>query len=170
MLEITDDGRRETDNVAPSVTSIGVSGSPGSGDTSMAFTVNFSEAVGNISTDDFTLVATGSAAGSIASVSASSWTSVNVNIAGISGSGSLKLNLNAGTDIIDGVWTGWIDPMLLPERRERGDLTNSRIIIYAVRPYAWKDQFPKVNAVDPAYSAEIAQKWAGKLRFLSEGR
>ena len=23
------------------------------------------------------------------------------------------------TDIIDGVWTGWIDPMLLPERRER---------------------------------------------------
>ena len=91
------------DNVAPSVTSIGVSGSPGSGDTSMAFTVNFSEAVGNISTDDFTLVATGSAAGSIASVSASSGTSVNVNIAGISGSGSLKLNLNAGTDIIDGV-------------------------------------------------------------------
>jgi hypothetical protein len=56
--------------------------------------------------------------------------------------------------------------MLLPERRERGDLTNSRIIIYAVRPYAWKDQFPKVNAVDPAYSAEVAQKWAGKLKFL----
>lgn len=91
------------DNIAPSASSIVVSGSPGSGDTSMAFTVNFSEAVSNISVDDFTLVATGSAAGSIASVSASSGTSVNVNIAGISGSGTLKVNLNGGTDIIDGV-------------------------------------------------------------------
>src|SRR6516225_5817189 len=72
------------------------------------------------------------------------------------------------TDIIDGVWTGYIDPMLLPERRAAGDLTNSRIIIYAVRPYAWKDQFPKVNAVDPAYAAEVARKWAGKLKFLSD--
>ena len=58
--------------------------------------------------------------------------------------------------IIDGIWTGYIDPMLLPDRRAKGDLTNSRIIIYAVRPYAWKDEFPKVNAVDPAYAAEVA--------------
>ena len=72
------------------------------------------------------------------------------------------------TDIIDGVWTGYIDPMLLPERRAKGDLTNSRIIIYAVRPYAWKDEFPKVNAVDPAYAAEVARKWAGKLKFLDD--
>ena len=47
------------------------------------------------------------------------------------------------TDIIDGVWTGYIDPMLLPERRANGDLTNSRIIIYAVRPWHWKDEFPE---------------------------
>jgi UbiD family decarboxylase len=72
------------------------------------------------------------------------------------------------TDIIDGVWTGYIDPMLLPERRANGDLTNSRIIIYAVRPYAWKDQFPKVNKVDPAYAAEVARKWAGKVKFLDD--
>ncbi len=91
------------DNIAPSVSSIVVSGSPGGGDTSMAFTVNFSELVGNVSTDDFTLVSTGSAAGSIASVSASSGTAVNVNISGISGTGTLKVNLNGGTNIIDGV-------------------------------------------------------------------
>jgi hypothetical protein len=58
--------------------------------------------------------------------------------------------------------------MLLPQRRASGDLTNSRIIIYAVRPWAWKDQFPKVNAVDPAYAAEVARKWAGKVRFLDD--
>jgi 4-hydroxy-3-polyprenylbenzoate decarboxylase len=72
------------------------------------------------------------------------------------------------TDIIDGVWTGLIDPMLLPERRAAGDLTNSRIIIYAVRPWAWKDEFPKVNAVDPDYAKEIARKWAGKVKFLDD--
>jgi large repetitive protein len=91
------------DNAAPSVSSIAVSGTPGSGDTSMAFTVNFSEAVTNISTDDFTLVGTGSASGAIASVSASSGSSVGVTIVGISGTGTLKINLNGGTNIIDGV-------------------------------------------------------------------
>ena len=29
------------------------------------------------------------------------------------------------TDIIDGCWTGHIDPMLTPEKREAGDITNS---------------------------------------------
>ena len=66
------------------------------------------------------------------------------------------------------LWTGYIDPMLLPEQREAGDITNSRIIIYAVRPFHWKDEFPKVNAVDPAYAAEVARKWAGKLKFLDD--
>ena len=57
----------------------------------MAFTVNFSESVANISTDDFTLVSTGSAAGSIASVSASTGSSVDVNITGISGTGKYTM-------------------------------------------------------------------------------
>ena len=70
------------------------------------------------------------------------------------------------TDIIDGCWTGYIDPMLLPERREKGDMTNSRAIIYAVRPYHWKDQFPKVNTVSREYAAKVRAKWEGKLSFL----
>jgi 3-polyprenyl-4-hydroxybenzoate decarboxylase len=71
------------------------------------------------------------------------------------------------TDIIDGCWTGYIDPMVEPARRAAGDLTNSRIIIYAVRPFHWKDEFPKVNAVSPSYADEIRRKWAGKVRFLA---
>jgi UbiD family decarboxylase len=77
-----------------------------------------------------------------------------------------RWNPKTATDIIDGMWTGYIDPMLLPERRKSGDLTNSRIIIYAVRPWNWKDEFPKVNAVDPAKAQEVARKWAGKVKFL----
>jgi 4-hydroxy-3-polyprenylbenzoate decarboxylase len=71
------------------------------------------------------------------------------------------------TDIIDGCWTGYIDPMLPPERREGGDVTNSRMIIYAVRPFAWRDEFPKVNAVAPAYAEEVRRKWLGKAKFLA---
>ena len=48
------------------------------------------------------------------------------------------------------------------------DLTNSRIIIYAVRPFAWKDEFPKVNAVSSEYADKVRQKWSGKLQFLAK--
>ncbi|MGY9006716.1 MAG: UbiD family decarboxylase [Alphaproteobacteria bacterium] len=72
------------------------------------------------------------------------------------------------TDIIDGCWTGYIDPILTPEKRANDDLTTSRIIIYAVRPWHWKDDFPKVNAIDPSYGDEIREKWAEKLPFLKK--
>jgi UbiD family decarboxylase len=74
------------------------------------------------------------------------------------------------TDILDGCWTGNLDPTLPPEKRAAGDFTNSRIIIYAVRPYRWKDQFPKVNVVDRAYSEEVEKKWASTLNFLARHR
>ncbi|UWX03811.1 IPT/TIG domain-containing protein [Pseudoxanthomonas sp. NC8] len=50
----SDTSNATVDNVAPAVSGIVVSGSPSSGDTSMAFTVNFNDPVSNVSTDDFT--------------------------------------------------------------------------------------------------------------------
>jgi UbiD family decarboxylase len=70
------------------------------------------------------------------------------------------------TDVIDGCWTGHIDPLLDPAKRDAHDITNSRAIVYAVRPYHWKDEFPQVNAVPRAYADEIRAKWADKLTFL----
>ncbi len=70
------------------------------------------------------------------------------------------------TDIIEGCWTGYIDPRLPPEKRASDDLTTNRIIIYATRPFHWKDKFPKVNQVSPDYAAEVRKKWAGALPFL----
>jgi 4-hydroxy-3-polyprenylbenzoate decarboxylase len=72
------------------------------------------------------------------------------------------------TDIIDGCWSGHIDPRLSPQERERGDITTSRMIIYAVRPFHWKDQFPRVNAIAPDYADAIRRKWAGQLPFLKK--
>ena len=70
------------------------------------------------------------------------------------------------TDILDGFLGGNLDTMLSPERRAAGDFAQSRIIIYAVRPWRWIDQFPKVNVVEPGYAAEIERKWADTLQFL----
>ncbi len=72
------------------------------------------------------------------------------------------------TDIIDGCWTGHIDPVLDPAKRDAHDLTNSRAIIYAVRPYHWRDEFPKVNQVDKTVADQVRAKWEKKLDFLRQ--
>lgn len=67
------------------------------------------------------------------------------------------------TDIIDGCWSGNLDTTIPPERRIAGTFTNSRVIIYAVWPYHWRDKFPKVNTVERSYKSdrrEIAHKAA----------
>ena len=91
------------DNIAPSVNDIVVSGTPGSGDAAMAFTANLSESVVNISIDDFALTSTGSASGTISSVSAAMGSSINVNVSGINGTGTLRVDLNGSTDVVDDV-------------------------------------------------------------------
>jgi 4-hydroxy-3-polyprenylbenzoate decarboxylase len=72
------------------------------------------------------------------------------------------------TDIIDGCWSGYLDPILSPDKRATGEMTNSRMIIYAVRPYHWKDQFPKVNTVSKEYAEQVRRKWQDKLTFLKD--
>ncbi len=89
------------DTAIAGVSSTAPVGGAQSTDTSVGFSVNFGESVSNISTDDFALGTTGGATGTIASVSASSGASVTVTVSGISGNGSIKLNLNSGTDIMD---------------------------------------------------------------------
>ena len=72
------------------------------------------------------------------------------------------------TDIIDGCWGGYLDPTISPTKRENREITNSRIIMYAVRPYHWKDQFPKVNTVSKEYADQVRRKWQDKLSFLKD--
>lgn len=89
------------DGVVPAVTSTAPLGGAVSTDVSVGFTVNFDESVNNISTGDFALGTTGTATGTIASVSATSGASVTVTVNGITGNGTIKLNLNGATDISD---------------------------------------------------------------------
>ncbi len=68
----------------------------------VTFRVVFSEYVSGIDATDFRVTATGTASGTVAAVSASSGLSVDVEVCGITGSGTLGVEVKeAGTGIID---------------------------------------------------------------------
>jgi 4-hydroxy-3-polyprenylbenzoate decarboxylase len=65
-------------------------------------------------------------------------------------------------DILRRMRTSPADPRLLPEQRKMKDLTNSRMVVDATRPYDWLDKFPRVNAPSP----ESARKGREKFGYL----
>uniref|UniRef100_UPI00227AF889 Calx-beta domain-containing protein n=1 Tax=Algoriphagus sp. PAP.12 TaxID=2996678 RepID=UPI00227AF889 len=100
MDEITyDDPFTVGDSDPAEVTGINLVGSPLSTATSVTYQVDFSKNASNISIDDFTLTTTGTATGTISAVSSGTGTSVTVTVNGISGEGTIRLDLLAGTDI-----------------------------------------------------------------------
>jgi len=89
------------DVTAPQVTSLVFSGTPAINATSVTYVVTFSEPVVNVSANDFVLTTTGTASGNVSSVTAISGTIFNVLVNGISGTGTIRLDLKASTDIAD---------------------------------------------------------------------
>jgi len=67
-------------------------------------------------------------------------------------------------DIIRGARSTPLDPRIPPEERAKGNLTNSRAIIDACRPFHWKDKFPEVNTPDPDLTAKVRAKYGHLLR------
>ena len=62
-------------------------------------------------------------------------------------------------DLIRGFLSTPIDPRMPPERRESRDFTTSRAIIYAVRPFTWKDKYPKVSRTTRELRQEVVEKY-----------
>lgn len=69
-----------------------------------------------------------------------------------------------GIDIIHNAWSGPLDPLISPEARERGEFFNSRMIIYATKPWAWRDKFPKPVGPDLQYKNKTREKWGHILK------
>ncbi|OWW20686.1 DUF4347 domain-containing protein [Noviherbaspirillum denitrificans] len=90
------------DGAGPSVSSINrVSASTTNG-TSVDFTVTFSENVSGVDASDFTLTATGTASGSVASVTAVNGSTYTVKVDTLTGDGTVRLDFNnAGTGVTD---------------------------------------------------------------------
>ena len=90
------------DTTAPVATGITRIDASPTGASSVSYTVTFSESVSGVDASDFSLIFTGSASGSIASVTTLNGQTYVVVVNGITGNGTLGLNLrNGGTGIAD---------------------------------------------------------------------
>ncbi len=61
-------------------------------------------------------------------------------------------------DIVDRCWGMRSDPLLSPEKRARVEITSSKAIIYACKPYHWKDQFPPSLRSSPELLQRVREK------------
>ncbi len=84
----------------PIVQNIKLIGNPVANATTVDYQVVFNESAVNVTTDDFLVTTTGTAMGTVNSISGSGNT-YTVNINGISGEGSIRLDLKSGTNIAD---------------------------------------------------------------------
>lgn len=100
-ITIGDSSNATVDNSAPTVTSIIRVYNELTNAASANYTINFSESITGLDTDDFNLTKTGTANGTVASVSGSGST-YTITVNSITGNGTLRLDLkNAGTNITD---------------------------------------------------------------------
>ena len=63
-------------------------------------------------------------------------------------------------DVIRGLWTQPVDPMMDPADRNRNLIVNSRLIINACRPWERIKEFPPVNKFSPDYRDQILKQWS----------
>jgi 4-hydroxy-3-polyprenylbenzoate decarboxylase len=62
-------------------------------------------------------------------------------------------------DVIKGTWSTPLDPRVDPVERERGNFTNSRLIVDACRPWHWRDRYPPVNMPSPEAMKKAREKY-----------
>jgi 4-hydroxy-3-polyprenylbenzoate decarboxylase len=65
-----------------------------------------------------------------------------------------------GIDIIRDCWDSPCDPLVFGERRMKGDITDTRAIINACRPYHAFKEFPAVATTGPELAAQMRKKFA----------
>jgi 4-hydroxy-3-polyprenylbenzoate decarboxylase len=68
------------------------------------------------------------------------------------------------TDIVRNAWSSPLDPRIPPEAKERGVASHSKLIIEAVKPFAWIDKFPKLSALSQEDARAIEERWGEVLK------
>jgi UbiD family decarboxylase len=63
-------------------------------------------------------------------------------------------------DFLTNAWTSPADPRVEPEQREKGNLTNSRMIIDACIPFHWRDRFPAINRPSEDHARRAREKFS----------
>jgi len=68
------------------------------------------------------------------------------------------------TDIVRNAWSSALDPRIPAEAKERGVTSHSKLIIEAVKPFAWIDRFPKLSALSHDDARAVEAKWGAALK------
>ena len=78
---------------------------------------------------------------------------------------SMETRVDPGSDIeiVQDCWSTPLDPRMPPAKRRSLDHTNSRALIYAVRPFPWKAEFPTVSRVSPTMRQHVLRKYSDLL-------
>jgi UbiD family decarboxylase len=72
-------------------------------------------------------------------------------------------------DIVRNAWSSALDPRIPPDAKARGVTSHSKLIIEAVRPFAWIDRFPKLSALSRDDARATEAKWGEMLRGKAKG-
>jgi 4-hydroxy-3-polyprenylbenzoate decarboxylase len=67
-------------------------------------------------------------------------------------------------DIVRNGWSSALDPRIPQADKDRGMTANSKLIIDACRPFAWREQFPRPSALSIDEARAIEARWMGALR------
>ena len=68
-------------------------------------------------------------------------------------------------EIVDGCWSTPLDPRMSPAKKLAQDYTDSRAICYALRPYGWREQFPKVSRPARELFENVVKKYTDIIPF-----
>jgi UbiD family decarboxylase len=67
-------------------------------------------------------------------------------------------------DIVKNAWSSALDPRIPLEVKDAGTTSHSKLILEAVRPFAWKDRYPPTSALTHEEAREIEAKWGAAIR------
>jgi 4-hydroxy-3-polyprenylbenzoate decarboxylase len=86
------------------------------------------------------------------------------NLADVMWAIATRAEPSESVDIVRNAWSSGLDPRLTAENRKRGQTSNSKMIIDACKPFAWKDEYSKTSALSDAEVRVIEDKWGAQLR------
>ncbi len=67
-------------------------------------------------------------------------------------------------DIVKNAWSSALDPRIPLEVKDAGTTSHSKLILEAVRPFAWKDRYPPTSALTQDEAREIEAKWGAAIK------
>ncbi len=72
---------------------------------------------------------------------------------------STRCDPETSIDLIRGCLDSALDPIIPPDKRAKGDLTMTKAIILACRPYHWIKEFPLVNVASEELRRKVMEKY-----------